>query len=174
MDDAGAIFRVKAEDHTVAKSARESFEENERPTAPRSRAIDPNVTARFKVEEIESLVRTESGTRAVVTPDQIDRYVRERADAVTEAPPPQNDSIRERETIDATTLERETLVIHPAAPAPALMQKIPIDVDLSRLAPIPRARPERRSLAIAIAIAIGLFVALAAALVGFLAGRASL
>ena len=157
----------------MAKSARESFEENERPTAPRSRAIDPNVTARFKVEEIESLVRTESGTRAVVTPDQIDRYVRERSNAVTEAPPaPADDPIRDRETIDATTLQRETLVIHPAAPAPAAMQNIPIDVDLSRLAPLsllPRAR-QRRGLS----LAIGLFVAIAAAVVGFLAGRASL
>jgi hypothetical protein len=164
----------------VAKSASQSFDENERPTAPRSRAIDPNVTARFKASELETLVRTESGTRAIVTSEQMDRYMRERTggalsdappEAETEPPPdpqPEATPNRERETLDAATLQRETLVIHPD-PAP---QNIPIDIDLSRLSssPVRRPRVDPRH----IILAIALFWAFVAAVVGFLVGRASL
>lgn len=145
----------------MARQSSESFDEHERPTAPRPRPI--------------------------ITSEQIDRFVKERTvevagddegreSAETSAPP------RERETVDAFTLQRETLIIRAPENPPAATPQIPIDVDLSRLhmptsrpaagLPVPiaarwGARLDRRQLTIAAAFVI----AMISALLGFIAGR---
>lgn len=185
----------------------ESFDEHERPTAQRSRlesSEDPNATTRIKPFDLEQLVAKGSGTRPVITNEQIDRYMKERTveDVATldAAEPPSEErpttpvsespeadvDIRERETVDALTLQRETLVIKAPANVQTTAQQIPIDVDLSRmLMPTPRpaaGRPvpftsrltsrlgahlDRRQLTIAAFFVI----AMISALLGFVAGR---
>lgn len=173
----------------MARQSSESFDEHERPTAPRSRMesdADANATTRMKPFDLEQLVQKGSGTRPVVTTEQIDRYMKER----TTLPAPELNSgnedevdVRERDTVDALTLQRETLVIKPPAPnAQTTAQQIPIDVDLSRLTlPVPRpaagrpvpfatrvlARLDRRQLTIGLAF----LIAMVSALLGFVAGR---
>jgi hypothetical protein len=171
----------------VARQSSESFDEHERPTAQRSRpegGDDPNATTRIKPFDLEQLVQKGSGTRPVITSEQIDRYMQERASSderlttpVPEMPKVETDDPRERETVDALTLQRETLVIK----APEA-QQIPIDIDLSRLhipsprpaagRPVPltdrlRARLDQRTLT----IAAGFLIAMVSALLGFVAGR---
>lgn len=187
----------------MARQSSESFDEHERPTAQRSRLdneadADPNATTRMKPFDLEQLVQKGSGTRPVITAEQIDRYMKERtvtdedrptepaAEGATEAPPkgattPSVD-IRERETVDALTLQRETLIIKPPTGAQTTAQQIPIDIDLSRLhTPTPRpaagrpvpfaarigSRLDQRQLT----IAAGFLIAMISALLGFIAGR---
>lgn len=172
----------------MARQSSESFDEHERPTAQRSRpegGDDPNATTRIKPFDLEQLVQKGSGTRPVITPEQIDRYMKERESTddrlttpVPEMPKVEIDDPRERETVDALTLQRETLIIK----APETAQQIPIDVDLSRLhvpsprpaagRPVPfgarlRARLDQRTLT----IAAGFLIAMVSALLGFIAGR---
>lgn len=184
----------------MPNSSSDAFEIHERPTAQRARpATDTNATQKIAKAEIEGLVRKESGTRPVVTPDQIESFMRERTAAITgeksdAAPPP--DSFRDRETLDASALDlpnanvapqvddgdsiqRHTLVMRSDNPQ-STAQQIPIDIDLSRIAPMQRPaagrrpslldRVDRRQLTIAIVFAI----AMLSALTGFIAGRASL
>lgn len=163
----------------MARRASESFDEHERPTTRKARpASDAKTTTRMEKLDLEGLVQKESGTRAVVTPEQIDRYMRDRtALAACETETPALDALRERETLDAMTVQRETLVIR--ADVQSTAQQIPIDIDLSRLAPSPRpaagrpppllARVDRTRLMIAVAF----FLAMVSALLGFIAGRAS-
>jgi hypothetical protein len=182
--------------NVVARSSSESFDENERPTAQRSRpegGDDPNATTRIKPFDLEQLVAKGSGTRPVITSEQIDRYMKERTaeDVPGEElgplgrPTASEPDIRERETVDALTLQRETLIIKPSenvASVQATAQQIPIDVDLSRLhLPTPRpaagrpvpfttriaARLDQRQLT----IAAGFLIAMISALLGFIAGR---
>jgi hypothetical protein len=175
----------------VARQSSESFDEHERPTAQRSRVEgeqDPNATTRIKPFDLEQLVQQGSGTRPVITPEQIDRYMKERTaepassvEPVAPVEPPAEDP-RERETVDALTLQRETLVIKAPETPPTTAQQIPIDVDLSRLQmPTPRpaagrpvpfaarigARLDQRQLT----IAAGFTIAMISALLGFIAGR---
>lgn len=184
----------------------ESFDEHERPTAQRSRqesAEDPNATTRIKPFDLEQLVAKGSGTRPVITNEQIDRYMKERTveeiasldvpeleseerptTPVPESSEAKTDGVdnRDRETVDALTLQRETLVIKAPANVQTTAQQIPIDVDLSRLLmPTPRpaagrpvpftsrlaARLDRRQLTIAAFFVI----AMISALLGFIAGR---
>lgn len=196
----------------MARQSSESFDEHERPTAQRSRAdneVDPNATTRMKPFDLEQLVLKGSGTRPVITAEQIDRYMKERTvtieDRPTEPAPEtatedapkvettattaSTDSadLRERETVDALTLQRETLVIKPPVDAAnpnvqSTAQQIPIDIDLSRLhMPTPRpaagrpvpftarigGRLDQRQLT----IAVGFLIAMVSALLGFVAGR---
>jgi hypothetical protein len=184
----------------VARQSSESFDEHERPTAQRSRpeeGDDPNATTRIKPFDLEQLVHKGSGTRPVITTEQIDQYMKERTvevaagdDERPTTPVPESaeaiesttDDPRERETIDALTLQRETLVIRAPENAPPTGQQIPIDVDLSRLhMPTPRpaagrpvpfadrlsARLDRRQ----VTIAAGFLIAMVSALLGFIAGR---
>ena len=65
----------------MARQTSESFDEHERPTAPRSRLeedadVDPNATTRMKPFVLEQLVQKGSGTRPVIPPEQIDRYLK--------------------------------------------------------------------------------------------------
>lgn len=187
----------------------ESFDEHERPTAQRGRvdsSDDPNATTRIKPFDLEQLVAKGSGTRRVITNEQIDRYMKERTvedvasldsaetpsaetPSSTERPTepalePKDDvaDVRDRETVDALTLQRETLVIRAPDNVQSTAQQIPIDVDLSRLLmPTPRpaagrpvpftsrlaARLDRRQLT----IAAGFVIAMISALLGFVAGR---
>lgn len=204
----------------VARESSATFDEHERPTAPRSRLeedVDPNATTRLKPFELEELVQKGSGTRPVVTAEQIDRYMKERtvvlderlteplpksapatttddqtgpqprlvlpADVEATAKADANVDIRDRETVDALTLQRETLIIKPADNVPPTGQQIPIDVDLSRLSQMPTPRPaagqpvpftarfgtrlDQRQLTIAAAF----LIAMVSALIGFIAGR---
>jgi hypothetical protein len=190
----------------VARQSSESFDEHERPTAQRScvdkgdddRDGDPNATTRIKPFELEQALNKGSGTRPIITAEQIDRYMSERTlDFDLEGPPDERAAtpsrektektegdvdIRDRETVDALTLQRETLIITPAANAQSTAQQIPIDVDLSRLMlPTPRpaagrpvpftarlaARLDHRQLT----IAAGFLIAMVSALLGFIAGR---
>lgn len=177
----------------MARQSSESFDEYERPTAQRARAEgeqDPNATTRIKPFDLEQLVQKGSGTRPVITSEQIDRYMKERTgdpgdERPTEPAPPSEDDPKERETVDALTLQRETLIIKPPDDAHGVhvrAPEIPIDVDLSRLhMPSPRpaagrpvpfaarmgARLDRRQLA----IAAGFTIAMISALLGFIAGR---
>ena len=201
--------------HVVARQSSESFDEHERPTAQRSRSdneVDPNATPRMKPFDLEQLVQKGSGTRPVITAEQIDRYMKERTvtieDRPTEPAPetateeaptavetngttgaatPESADLRERETVDALTLQRETLVIKPPvgtanANVQNTAQQIPIDIDLSRLRmPTPRpaagrpvpftarlgSRLDQRQLT----IAAGFLIAMISALLGFIAGR---
>jgi hypothetical protein len=204
---AGAIFEREV---NVLGQSSESFDDHERPTAQRSRpdrADDPNATTRIKPFDLEQLVAKGSGTRPVITNEQIDRYMKERtadevasldAPEVPDAPEPRSRDerptepapessevsadIRERETVDALTLQRETLVIKAPDHVQTTAQQIPIDVDLSRLLmPTPRpaagrpvpfpsrlaSRLDRRQLT----IAGGFVIAMISALLGFIAGR---
>ena len=177
----------------MARQSSASFDEHERPTAQRTRpedAADPNATTRIKKFELDQLVQQGSGTRPVITPEQIQRYVQEReatADESNETLPPPEEKVivsdevtvdpRERETIDALTLQRETLVIKPADNPQTTAQQIPIDVDLSRMQqamsePVPFAA--RRGLGLdqrQLTIAAGFLIAMVSALLGFIAGR---
>ena len=162
--------------------------------------VDPNATTRMRPFDLERLVQKGSGTRPVITAEQIHRYMKEREtlpapglepelEPELEGPPDIRDEIRdeirERETVDALTLQRETLIIQPATDGPAVQttaQQIPIDIDLSRLhLPTPRpaagrpvpfaarlaSRLDRRQLTIAGAF----LIAMISALLGFVAGR---
>lgn len=193
----------------MARQSSESFDEHERPTAPHSRLedeADPNATTRMKPFDLEQLVQRGSGTRPVITAEQIDRFMKERTtlpapdlapesksspeaeteDGLNDAAKPAQAGdvdIRERETVDALTLQRETLVIKaPVDAARSVPQHIPIDIDLSRLhVPSPRpaagrpvpfaarigARLDQRQLA----VAAGFLIAMVSALLGFIAGR---
>jgi hypothetical protein len=174
----------------VPNSSSDAFEIHERPTAQRARPLtDMNATTKVAKADIENLVRSESGTRPVVTNEQIETFMRERTAEITGEPAP--DSFRDRETLDAATLaktnelaegdeiQRHTLVMAPSD-VQSTAQQIPIDVDLSRMAPMQRPaagraptlldRVDRRQLTIAIVFAI----AMVSALAGFIAGRASL
>lgn len=159
-------------------SSQPNFDEHERPTAQRSRTVDPNATQKLRKSEIESLVRRESGARPVVTAEQIDAFMRDRTSDVTDAPAALDDP-RDRETLDATTLPdpprivtaRMPAIAPPAPPAPEPQQApapIPIHVDLSRVAP-GRAQVSRTLL-----VVVACAVAVLSAAIGFLAGRASL
>lgn len=166
----------------MARQSSESFDEHERPTAPRPRpeeGEDPNATTRIKPFDLEQLVQKGSGTRPVVTSDQIDRFIKERT---VEKSDETSDDPRERETADAFTLQRETLIIRAPENLPATPEQIPIDVDLSRLhMPTPRpaagrpvpfaarlgARLDLRQRTIAAAF----LIAMLSALLGFIAGR---
>jgi hypothetical protein len=180
----------------VGRQSSHSFDEHERPTAPRAQveknaAPDPNSTQRLPPFELDQVVQKGSGTRPVVTAEQIDRYMKERTVEIegraTEPAPPAKTravevDIRERQTVDALTVQRETLVIKPPADAPSPPPQIPIDVDLSRLR-LPSVRPaagrpvpfatrlfahlDQRQLT----IAIGFLIAMVSALLGFIAGR---
>jgi hypothetical protein len=171
----------------------ETFDEHERPTAQRSRpegSEDPNATTRVKPFDLEQLVQKSSGTRPVVTAEQIDRYIKERSvddsdERLTTPIPKASDDPKERETVDAFSLQRKTLVlgvIEAPENVQTSAQQIPIDVDLSRLQmPTPRpaaGRPvpfmarlgallNRRQLT----IAGGFLIAMVSALLGFIAGR---
>lgn len=182
----------------MPNSSSDAFEIHERPTAQRARpATDTNATQKIAKAEIDGLVRKESGTRPVVTADQIETFMRERTASITgdatdakkEEPAP--DSFRERETLDASAVgdlnaklveedvfQRHTVVMKADNPQ-STAQQIPIDVDLSRIAqqrpaagrpPALLDRVDRRQLTIAIVFAIAMLSALA----GFVAGRASL
>ncbi len=186
----------------MPKSSSDAFEIHERPTTKHARsAADLNATQKIARSEIETLVRRESGTRAVVTPDRIEAFVRERTASVAgaavtaeehEVPP---DSPRERETLDASAfyptaappgapaeddaLQRHTLVMRGSDPQ-STAQQIPIDVDLSRITPQPWAAATRRPSVLdridrrQLTIAVVFLVAMLSALAGFVAGRASL
>lgn len=179
----------------MPKSASDAFDLHERPTAQRPRpASDTAATQKVEPFRMEGLVRTESGTRPIVTADQIDRLMRERTAEIT-GEPSADPSLGDRETLDASMLdaptlpppptvtvedeERRTLVMREGDPQ-STAQQIPIDIDLSRLAPKPRPaagrpptlldRVDRRRLTIAIVFVVAMLSALA----GFVAGRASL
>jgi len=158
----------------VAKTASDSFDEHERPTAPRGHVAPdgtPNATSRMEPVDLEELIarqhapaRPASGTRPLVTASEIERFVRDRD---------------ERETLDALTLQRQTLPMKerhapeaPSALAIPIPNPIPIDVDDSAFAARPRERlaaaPQRMLLAVVFAVAV------VSALLGFVAGRASL
>jgi hypothetical protein len=174
----------------------EKFDEHERPTAQRSRpegGDDPNATTRVKPFDLEQLVQKSSGTRPIVTSEQIDRYIKERTaessdERLTEPEPPAattSDDPKERETVDALTLQRETVIMKSSSSpgdVQTTAQQIPIDVDLSRMQlatprpaagrPVPFAarfgsRFDRRQLT----IAGGFVIAMVSALLGFIAGR---
>jgi hypothetical protein len=191
----------------VGRPSSETFDEHERPTVQRAciengAGANANATTKMKPFDLDQVVENGSGTRPVVTLAQIDRYVKERS--VEPEAQPQGDvadppkaggaprsgiadvadvDIRDRETIDALTLQRETLIIRPLDDeARAATPPIPIDVDLSRLMmPTPRpaagrpvpladrlsARRGRRQLTSAVTIVI----AMISALLGFVAGR---
>jgi hypothetical protein len=173
----------------VSRQSSESFDEHERPTAQRSRLEgdhDPNATTRIKPFDLEQLVAKGSGTRPVVTPEQIDRYREAHTVEIGDEPHAAPiDDAKDRETVDALTLQRETLIIARPDTVQSVQssaQQIPIDVDLSRL-DIPSPRPaagrpvpwaartgsalRRRPLIVAGA----LLIATISAVVGFIAGR---
>jgi hypothetical protein len=157
----------------VSRQSSESFDEHERPTARRSRLdgdIDPNATMRIEPLDLEQLVAKGSGTRPVVTSVQIDRY--RNVHPVETSPAAPADDAKDRETVDALTLQRETLIIEPPENVRTTLQQIPldldldVDVDLSYLA-MASPRAEQRRLILAGAF----LLATISALLGFVAGR---
>jgi hypothetical protein len=165
---------------TDATDAASGFDVHERPTSPkagpgtlaRAPKQDAAATTRMKAYELETLVRKESGTRRVVTADQIKRFV------------------RERETLDHASLERATIdrstMPMPQAPprlldgptSPGATDLLPVDVHSPTLSHVPML-PFPRSIGAALAsvdrrwftIALIFTVAVVSALAGFVAAR---
>ena len=145
----------------MSKGISERFDEHERDTAPRGypRPLeDTKKTTKMPAVDVDAMLRTESGTRAVVTPDAIEQHLRGRLDGgFTEDP-------HARPTIDVGIFpERMT---PPAVPDAA--------TTVSRSTGSLRAAPPRSRAWVAFFVFVGVVCfAVAAGSIGFVFGRLS-
>lgn len=182
----------------MSKGVSETFDEHEQDTAqrgyPKQLVERATRTTKMNKVDLERLVRTESGTRPAVSPDDIDRHVRERMEgALSDEPrratmpipipaPAAEDDAHSRPTIEAsifkpvastdTATTAPPPALAPTASTPPLSRETPA----AMVAPV--ARPNEKASHVSVPrwlftllIVGSVALAAAAGALGFVAGR---